>query len=193
MEICLYACMPWQCLFFLLQHKRNKDTQSRLSTPEIKLIVLFVYYTIFGVLSSYFSVSMVDKSVVSASFQEYFRCESLGLPNNCSKPTQEWLLFLLAFGYFLLSSNTSVNLTYVINWRKAKLLLLRCLQRRNWDKHALLLCLRSWHKSTIWCFCWSSLHLCLVQTCTYNCYMKLTTIWFLFVCSLQLLLHKHFG
>ena len=122
-----------------MQYKRNKDAQSRLSTPEIKLIFIFVYYTLLGVVSLYYySISLVDKGIGSASFQEYYRCESLGLPNNCSKPCKEGPLYSLVCGLILTSFITSVNLIYVINWSKAKLLLRRCLRSlrgRNSDQH----------------------------------------------------------
>ena len=99
----------------------------RLYTPELKLIILFAFYTILGVTALlYYLVVLEETNFMSTSFQEYFRCESLGTPNNCSKPIQTWQLLVLLPGLLLIGFNTSINFIYVVNWRRAKLQMLRC-------------------------------------------------------------------
>ena len=126
--------------FASLQYKRNEEAQLRLSIPELKLITVFVYFTILGLIAlSYYSVGRRENMIMSDSFQEYFRCESLGIPNACSRPIQEWTLVPFLIGYVLQSFLSGVNLIYVINWRKAKLLVLRCwktLRERDSYRHS---------------------------------------------------------
>lgn len=127
-------------LFCLLQYKRNKDAQLRLSIPEVKLIIVFVYYTLLGVVGvTHFSMAVVNRGIESPSVQEYFRCESLGLPNNCDRLIKVQSLFMIVTGYVLVSLMNSVHLIYVINCRKANLLILhrfRSFRRRNKDQHS---------------------------------------------------------
>ena len=114
-----------------LQYRRNKKSHLRPSLPEIKLLFLFCYYFLLGTVSlPAMTLSSSNAAKFNSSLYEYFDCEYAGLPNNCTKSvyTEYTNPELRSIGIVVYSLIPAVHLVYVINWTKAKQMLLRSLE-----------------------------------------------------------------
>lgn len=126
--------------FFLFQKQRlfkHRDTKSYwlgLSAAEIKLLIIFFYYIILGIIDIIgFSINVTTASSVRKSIEANFFCESFRSdPSyNCSK---DYLDIRLADGfavvtYVLLALFTYVNLLFALNFREIKSKFKKCIIR----------------------------------------------------------------
>ena len=100
--------------------------------PEIKLLVIFCYYfLLIAIALPATSFSAPNEAKFNSSLYEYFDCESAGFPNNCSRSvyTKYTNPTLRIVGNILFSLVPALNLVYVIERKKAKLILLRPLHK----------------------------------------------------------------
>lgn len=89
-------------------------------TQEIKLVILSCHYTtLVGVSLPYDSLLSENSEKFSSSFEQYFSCESAGLPNGCNKSlymhTVHLPARLLVMGYVHLSLFPSAYLIYCMS------------------------------------------------------------------------------
>ena len=62
-----------------------------ISTAEKKLLIVLIYYILFGVFAMvYYSVSIADSSSLESAITSYFICEASGfVPGQCDRMTFE--------------------------------------------------------------------------------------------------------
>ena len=127
-------------LIFLFQKQRlfkHRDTKSYwlgLSAAEIKLLIIFFYYIILGIIDIIgFSINVTTASSVRKSIQTNFLCERYRNDSsyNCNK---DYLDIRLADGfavvtYVLLALFTYINLLFALNFREIKLKFKKCIIR----------------------------------------------------------------
>ena len=91
-----------------------------LSTPEKKIMVVLIYYAVFGFVTLlYFGITTWEQSVFILALKEYFECELFGNTRDCSQCYEQYTSpGIKAVSYITMSLIPVVNLVFVINWKK---------------------------------------------------------------------------
>ena len=101
----------------LSRHKRIT-----IGPGERKLILLFVLYLVFGMLTVIqATLTLVNKEKLSLELGKYFQCEATGhIPGKCSRSGFEGirLSFLIGLLYLVFSLVPFSVLSFVIDWQK---------------------------------------------------------------------------
>ncbi len=99
----------------------------RMSTAEKKILIVFCYYILLGVIAlTAFTLSVKDNEIVAHEYETYFLCESKGIdPNNpdeCDRSgfEQYQTTGLTVCGYILVGIFPAVNLIFVVNIKELK-------------------------------------------------------------------------
>ena len=108
-----------------------QGSKLQLSTPEIKLLIVFFFYALFGIWVLFYSIiaTEINGSSLLAGIIQYFTCEihansTEACSEDYSKIGTLSFPYLLAILLLLLGCVPMVNLMFAINWKflKAKLL-----------------------------------------------------------------------
>ncbi len=115
---------------FLQQHglfrpKASSKTSSKVSVAEKKLLLVFLYFFLFTVVS-YTGFSLFHRKVerYNTELMTYFQCEENGHDpaNPCDRSRIERLSFpgATAIAYILIELSPLVNFVFIINFRDLK-------------------------------------------------------------------------
>ncbi len=98
-----------------------------MSTAEKKILIVFCYYILLGVIALMaFTLAVKDDEIVAHEYETYFLCESKGIdPNNpeeCDRSGFEQYLTpgLMACAYILIGIFPALNLIFVVNIKELK-------------------------------------------------------------------------
>ena len=108
----------------MLQRDRSSKTPVKLGTAEKKVLIVFLYYVILGVVSLVsFGISARTGSMFSSALKSYFVCESTNA-GNCdderAAAARNTFPGLTNASYILLALYPLVNLVYAFNFNELK-------------------------------------------------------------------------
>ena len=119
--------------------KRLAFSISQFTTPELKVLIIFIYYF---AIAAFALVAFTELAIIGPEFEddlgEYFACEATGLGasaipgKDCSRP-QDRLggVVVRTLSRSLLGLYPIVNLIYVVNVKELKQKFLRCKAQQN--------------------------------------------------------------
>ena len=108
----------------MLQRDRSSKNPVKLGTAEKKVLIVFLYYVLLGVISLVsFGISIQTGSIYTSALKSYFACERTN-PGNCdderAAAAQSTFPGLTDTTYILLALYPLVNLVYAFNFNELK-------------------------------------------------------------------------
>ncbi|XP_019859822.1 PREDICTED: uncharacterized protein LOC109588073 isoform X1 [Amphimedon queenslandica] len=102
----------------------NKESHTKLSTAEKKILLVFIIFTIFGAFTiGHESSTDATSDKFEAALQEYFECEAFGhIPGKCDRGTIEKISkpYFSAIAYILMSLTPLGILNFILKWSSVK-------------------------------------------------------------------------
>ena len=95
----------------------------KISTAEIKIIIVLCYYALFGIVAlSNFSIEIGERENTTEAITQYFFCEAVGSGAECDRSGFDHFGHhgLAVLVYLLLGLIPVINLIFVINWSATK-------------------------------------------------------------------------
>ena len=111
-------------------HKRDVNNHNKISTAQRKILIVFVYYILLGViaLTAFTIATREERNSLPQLILRYFFCERHGVNSSCDRSTfeQRGRPELIAFSYLLIGLFPAINMLYVISIREAS----RCFRKK---------------------------------------------------------------